>query len=250
MALEKISKQTTDLTAVAFIEKLSSYQSNAELGKIYRYFKTENGDYGAGDQFIGVRMGQVFEMAKAFINMPIWEIEQLLESPIHEHRAGAVSIMDFQARDKKTCEGVKKELFELYLNRHDRINNWDLVDRAACFVVGSYLFEKPRDVLYQLALSGNMWQRRTAIVSTSYFIRKGDLTDTFGIAEILLNDPEDLIHKAVGGWLRQAGTKNKTQLIAFLEKHAATMPRTMLRYAIEHFDKNDREYYLGLRKLG
>jgi 3-methyladenine DNA glycosylase AlkD len=111
-------------------------------------------------------------------------------------------------------------------------------------VVGSYLFDKPRDILYQLAVSENMWQRRTAIVSTSYFIRKGDLTDTFGIAQILLNDREDLIHKAVGGWIRQAGTKNKAQLMAFLEKHAATMPRTMLRYAIEHFDKGDREYYL------
>jgi 3-methyladenine DNA glycosylase AlkD len=249
MALEKIPKQTIDLTAVAFIEKLAAYQSSSEREKIYRYFKTESGDYGAGDRFIGVRMGQVFEMAKAFVNMPIGEIEQLLESAVHEHRAGAVSIMDFQARDKKTSESIKKELFELYLNRHDRINNWDLVDRAACFVVGSYLSDKPRDVLYQLAVSENIWQRRTAMVSTSFFIRNGDLTDTFGIAGILLNDPEDLIHKAVGGWLRQAGTKSKTQLIAFLEKHAATMPRTMLRYAIEHFDKSDREYYLGLKKV-
>lgn len=244
MPVEKISKQTANLTAAAFIEKLSAYQSNAELEKIARYFKTEQGDYGAGDEFIGVRMGQVFEVAKAFVAMPVQEIEKLLESPVHEHRAGAVSIMDFRARDKKTGEDVKKGLFELYLNRHDRINNWDLVDRAACFVVGSYLFDKPRDILYQLAVSENMWQRRSAMVSTSYFIRKGDLTDTFGIAEILLKDREDLIHKAVGGWIRQAGTKNKTQLIAFLEKHAATMPRTMLRYAIEHFDKSDREYYL------
>jgi 3-methyladenine DNA glycosylase AlkD len=249
MSVEKISKQTENFTAAAFIEKLSTYQSNAELEKIARYFKTEDGGYGAGDQFIGVRMGQVFEFAKAYVDMPVKEIEELLESPVHEHRAGAVSIMDFRARDKKTSEDVKKALFELYLNRHDRINNWDLVDRAACFVVGSYLFDKPRDILYQLAVSENMWQRRTAMVSTSYFIRKGDLTDTFGIAQILLNDHEDLIHKAVGGWIRQAGTKNKAQLMAFLEKHAATMPRTMLRYAIEHFDKNEREYYLSLKRI-
>lgn len=249
MPVEKISKQTANLTSAAFIKKLSTYQSNAELEKIVRYFKTEKGDYGAGDQFIGVRMAQVFEFAKAYIAMPVKEIEKLLESQVHEHRAGAVSIMDFRARDKKTTEDVKKALYELYLNRHDRINNWDLVDRAACFVVGSYLFDKPRDILYQLAVSENMWQRRTAMVSTSYFIRKGDLTDTFGIAEILLNDREDLIHKAVGGWIRQAGTKNKAQLMAFLEKHAATMPRTMLRYAIEHFDKSEREYYLNLKSI-
>ncbi len=248
MSVEKISKPTANLTAAAFIEKLNTYQSNIELEKISRYFKTEDGD-GEGDQFIGVRMGQVFEVAKAFVAMPIREIEKLLESQFHEHRAGAVSIMDFRARDKKTSEDVKKALFELYLNRHDRINNWDLVDRAACFVVGSYLFDKARDILYQLAISDNMWERRTAMVSTSYFIRKGDLTDTFGIAEILLNDREDLIHKAVGGWIRQAGTKNKVQLMAFLEKHGATMPRTMLRYAIEHFDKSDREYYLNLKKI-
>lgn len=249
MSVEKIPKQTANLTATAFIEKLSTYQSKTELEKITRYFKTEKGDYGAEDQFIGIRMGQVFEVAKAFVAMPVQEIEKLLESPLHEHRAGAVSIMDFRARDKKTSENVKKALFELYLDRYDRINNWDLVDRAACFVVGSYLFDKPRAILYQLAVSENMWQRRTAIVSTSYFIRKGDLTDTFGIAEILLNDGEDLIHKAVGGWIRQAGTKNKVQLMAFLEKHAAIMPRTMLRYAIEHFDKSDREYYLNLKRI-
>jgi len=248
MTLVKIPRQTSNLTATAFIKHLGVFQSNTEREKIYRYFKTEAGDYGAGDEFIGVRMGQVFEMAKAFIDMPVAEIEKLLESPIHEHRAGAVSIMDFQARDKKTNEDLKKDLFELYINRHDRINNWDLVDRSACFVVGDYLFDKPKDILYELAQSENMWCRRTAIVSTSFFIRKGDLTHTFGIAELLMKDQKDLIHKATGGWLRHAGTKSRSRLISFLEKHAATMPRTMLRYAIEHFDKNEREYYLSLKK--
>jgi len=248
MALVKIPKQTSDLTAAAFIEQLATFQSNTELEKIYRYFKTEAGDYGAGDEFIGVRMGQVFEMAKAFIAMPVAEIEKLLESPVHEHRAGAVSIMDFQARDKRASEDTKKDLFDLYINRHDRINNWDLIDRSAGFVIGAYLFDKSKDILYELALSENIWHRRTAIVSTSFFIRKGDVTHTFGIAELLLEDKEDLIHKAAGGWLRHTGTKGQSQLISFLEKHAAKMPRTMLRYAIEHFDKNEREYYLGLKK--
>lgn len=248
MALIKIPKQTSNLTAAAFIEQLDVFQSNAEREKIFRYFKTEAGNYGEGDEFIGVRMGQVFEVAKAFIAMPVAEIEKLLESPVHEHRAGAVSIMDFQARDKKTDENTRKALFELYINRHDHINNWDLIDRSAGFVIGAYLFDKPKDILYELAQSENMWHRRTAIVSTSFFIRKGELRHTFGIAELLVNDREDLIHKAAGGWLRHTGTKGRSQLISFLEKHAATMPRTMLRYAIEHFDKNEREYYLGLKK--
>jgi len=248
MPVKKQSIQITDLTAKAFIEKLNTYQSDEELHKIQRYFKTEAGAYGAGDEFIGVRMGQVFELAKTFIEMPINEIEKLLESLVHEVRAGAVSIMDFQARNKKIPENRKKELFDLYINRHDRINNWDLVDRSAPYVVGGYLFDKPRDILYDLAVSENIWERRTAIVSTYFFIRQGQLDDTFRIAEILLNDTEDLIHKAVGGWLRATGTKGRQRLRAFLDQYAAIMPRTMLRYAIEHFDQAERTYYLGMSK--
>lgn len=131
-----------------------------------------------------------------------------------------------------------------YINRHDRINNWDLVDRSAGFVVGSYLYDKPRKILYKLAQSRNMWERRTAIVSTSYFLRKGEAEDTFAIAEILMHDKEDLIHKAAGGWIREAGKKHKTKLLEFLDRYSATMPRTMLRYAIEKLPQNQRLYYL------
>ena len=141
-------------------------------------------------------------------------------------------------------------MFELYINRHDRINNWDLVDRSAPYVVGGYLFDKPRDILYKLAVSENIWERRTAIVSTYYFIRKGAVDDTFKIAEILLNDGQDLIHKATGGWLRAAGAKDPKRLLSFLDTYAATMPRTALRYAIEHLDKKQRERYLSLKKMG
>jgi 3-methyladenine DNA glycosylase AlkD len=194
-------------------------------------------------------MGLIFDLAKEFIPMDIDDIEKLLESPVHEVRVGAVSIMDFQARAKKTPEDRKKELFDLYIRRHDRINNWDLVDRSASYVVGSYLFDKPKDILYELAASKNMWERRTAIVSTAYFIKKGDVTDTFLIAELLMNDKEDLIHKAAGGWIRQAGAgKHRQQLLNFLEIHATVMPRTMLRYAIEHLDKEQKNYYMGLKK--
>lgn len=246
-----ITKKPLDapVTAKQFIAKLNSYQSEVELGKIQRYFKSEVGQYGAGDTFMGVRMGHVFAVAKEFMEMPLPEIEKLLESPVHEVRTGAVSIMDFQARDKKTPASRKKELFDLYLNRHDRINNWDLVDRAAPHVVGGYLFNQPRAILFKLARSKNIWERRTSIVSTFYFIRQGDIDDTFKIAEILLNDREDLIHKAAGGWIREAGKRDPKRLLAFLNAHAATMPRTMLRYAIEQLTQKQRDYYLGLKDL-
>ncbi|WP_206619092.1 DNA alkylation repair protein [Flavobacterium cerinum] len=236
-------------TAQEFITRLNLLQSDDELKKIQRYFKSDKAEYSESDIFIGVRMGLVFDLAKEFMNMELPEIEKLLESPVHEVRVGGVSIMDFQARSKKTPADRKKELFDLYIRRHDRINNWDLVDRAAIYVVGSYLFDKPRDILYKLAISDNIWERRTAIVSTGYFIKQGEIIDTFTIAEILMNDIEDLIHKAAGGWLRHAGgSKHRRELLAFLDKHAATMPRTMLRYAIEHLDKEEKEYYMGLRK--
>ena len=236
-----------EYTAGAFLKKLHTLRSAAELKKIQRYFKTGNGEYGAGDEFIGVRMGQVFALAKEFMQMAPDEIEGLLESPIHEARVGAVSIMDWQARNKKITEERRKELYELYVRRHDRINNWDLVDRSAPYVVGGYLFDKPRDVLYRLARSKNVWERRTAVVSTYFFIRKGDVTDTFKIAEMLLKDDHDLIHKATGGWLREAGKREPQRLLSFLDKYASTMPRTALRYAIEHLDKKRRDHYLGMK---
>jgi hypothetical protein len=155
----------SDISAAAFIEELERHRSPEELTKIQRYFKSGKGQYGEGDSFMGVRMGQVFALAKKYIDMPPEEIEVLLESPIHEVRAGALSIMDKQARRKKTSESRRKALFDLYLRRTDRINNWDLVDVAAPHVVGGYLFDKPRDVLYALArsdTSGSAAQRSSA----------------------------------------------------------------------------------------
>lgn len=160
------------MSAAAFIERLEALRSPEELEKIQRYFKTGKGEYGEGDVFIGVRMGWVFALAKEFIEMPPSEIETLLESPIHEVRAGGLSIMDKQARRKKTPESRRKELFDLYMRRIDRINNWDLVDVSCPYVVGGYLSDKPRDVLYTLARSDDIWERRTALVSTSYFISR------------------------------------------------------------------------------
>lgn len=238
------------ISAEWFVERLEALRSPEEAEKYRRYFRTGEGQYGEGDLFMGVRMGQVFALAKEFIEMPPSEIERLLESPIHEVRAGGLSIMDKQARRKTTPESRRAELFDLYIRRIDRINNWDLVDVSSPYVIGGYLFDKPRDILYELARSENLWERRTAIVSTSYFIREGDLADTFKVAEMLLDDDHDLIHKATGGWLRAAGKKDRQRLLGFLDEHAATMPRTALRYAIEHLDREQRDHYLSMKEVG
>jgi 3-methyladenine DNA glycosylase AlkD len=238
------------ISAERFVERLAAHHSPEELKKYHRYFKFDEGNPDAGDQFMGVRMGQVFELAKEFIDMPPDQIEKLLESPIHEVRAGGCSIMAKQATAKRTPESRRRQLYDLYLRRHDRINDWDLVDLGAYKVIGSYLFDfaQPRDILYQLARSPNMWERRTAIISTAHFIRHGEVGDTFKIAEMLLGDDQDLIHKATGWMLRAAGDADRQRLLAFLDTYAASMPRTLLRYAIEHMDTAQREHYLGLRR--
>ncbi|MEI9917385.1 MAG: DNA alkylation repair protein [Bacteroidota bacterium] len=234
------------MTAKDVIKDLNKHQSNAELEKIKRYFKTEEGDYGHGDKFIGIRMGTIFGIAKKYGDLPIKEIEKLLDSPIHEYRVAGVSIMDKLSRVKKTSEERRKEMFDLIMRRTDRINNWDLVDLAALNATGSYLFDKPRKVLYKLAKSKDLWERRIAIISTTYFIRQGDVDDTFKISELLLKDKHDLIHKATGWMLRFAGSKDKKRLLSFLDKHAATMPRTMLRYAIENLDGKQKKHYMSV----
>jgi 3-methyladenine DNA glycosylase AlkD len=240
-----------EITAERFAERLEACRSPAGIEQRQRYFKTGRGEYGEGDVFIGARMRDVFALAKAFIDMPPGEIELLLDSPIHEIRAGALSIMGKQAARKKTPDSRRKELYDLYLRRTDRINNWDLVDVSCAPVVGGYLLDKPRDVLYTLARSANLWERRIAIVATWQFMRiRGELADTFRIAEMLLGDRQDLIHKATGWMLREAGRHDRPQLLAFLDTFAATMPRTALRYAIEHLGPDQRAHYLSMKKAG
>ncbi|MEX2546220.1 MAG: DNA alkylation repair protein [Chloroflexota bacterium] len=231
------------LTAAHYLDRLHAMQSDEELRKIQRYFKSGKGDYGEGDRFIGVRMGHVFDLAKEFIDLPPREIEALLESDIHEARAGAVSVMNKQASHRRTSNERRRELFDLYLRRHDRINNWDLVDLGAQHVVGRYLADKPRDVLFKLAASPNMWERRTALYATFHFVRNGDTQDALAIAERLVEDSEDLIQKAVGAVLRSVGGE---ELIAFLDRHAARMPRTMLTTAMEHLNAEQKAHYRSL----
>lgn len=197
-----------------------------------------------------VPMRELFALAKEFASLPPDEIEVLLEQREHDARVGAVSAMDWQARRRDTTAERRRELYELYLRRHDRIDDWDLVDRAAPHVVGRYLADQPRDPLYVLARSPNWYERRTAIVATWFFIRQGDLDDTFTVAELLVNDPVELVQKAVGGWVREAGKRDPERLRMFLDRHAATMPRVALRYAVEHLDVEQKRLYMNSRAAG
>jgi HEAT repeat protein len=193
-------------------------------------------------------MSQIFALAKELMDMSSAEIERLLESPDHDVRVGAVSIMDWQARAKKTPAETRRELFELYIRRHDRIDTWGLVDRSAIWVVGEYLVDLPRDVLYELARSTRPMERRTAILSTFAFIRRGDVEDSLRIAYLLADDSDEYVQKAVGWMLREVGKKDPPGHALFLERHAATMPRIMLRYAIEKLSPPERKRWMNLGK--
>ena len=237
-----------DLTAKKFEKEIKAMSSDVELKKHQRYFRFDVDHQPKDNYFIGVRMGDIFKLAKDRMEMPAGEIEKLLESPIHEVRVGAMSIMGQCAKSKKCSDDRLADLYDLYIRRHDRINNWDLVDLAAYYVVGKYLADKPRDVLYNLAKSKDLWERRSAIVATAHFILKQkQVDDTFAIAEILVNDKEDLVHKGTGWMVRAAGDVDRKRLLAFLDKYAATMPRVLLRYSIEKLDKAQRDHYLGLK---
>jgi 3-methyladenine DNA glycosylase AlkD len=238
----------TELTAEKFIERLQALQSREELTKHTRFFKFDPDNQLDDNYFIGVRMGDIFQTAKDFLDMPVTEIERLMESPIYEARTGALSIMGKAAGEKKVSPERLKELYDLYIRRHDCIDDWGLVDLGAYQVVGRYLEDKPRDILYELARSDNWWRRRTAIVATAAFIKRGEVEDTYRISEILLSDKEDLVHKGAGWMLRYAGDKDRAGLLSFLDKYAATMPRVMLRYSIEKLDKERKTHYMGQKR--
>ena len=234
------------MNAVDLQNMLNQHASDTDAIFLQRFFKTGPGEYGEGDLFIGLRVPQTRQICRDFFDLSIDQIEIMLESPIHEHRLAGLIIMSNQAKSKKFLTSHKESLYELYLRRTDRINNWDLVDTSCRDVVGGYLMDKPRDILYQLAESSDLWERRIAIVSTWEFIRHGDLDDTFRLSKVLKNDKQDLIHKASGWMLREAGKKDVDRLIEFLDENATTMPRTMLRYSIEKLPETQRRYYLGL----
>ncbi len=230
-------------TAAQLQAELDALGNPTDAVFLQRFFKTGPGQYGEGDIFLGIRVPVTREVAAQYRTMNLTELEKLLESPIHEHRLAAAIIMSEQF--KRADAANKKALYNLYLRRTDRINNWDLVDTSCLVIVGGYLLDKPRDVLYKLARSKDIWERRIAMVSTARFISQGQLQDTFAIAELLLTDTHDLIHKAVGWMLREAGKKDEAALKAFLDKHAGTMPRTALRYSLERLHPADRAHYMS-----
>lgn len=233
-----------DLTADNFVKRMQAASSPAELAKVRRNIEAGKGKYAEGGTFIGVRMQDVFALAKEFVEMPPQELDKLLAHPVHEVRAGALSIMGRQATSKKTPPDRREQLYELYLRHTATIDNWDLVDISAHHVVGAYLVDKPREVLYRLARSDKWWERRIALFATMPFLRRGELDDTFAIAEILLRDEHHFVQTVVGGMLREAGKHDERRLVRFLDEHAAVMPRTALRYAIEHLDPAQRSRYL------
>jgi len=190
---------------------------------------------------------ELFSLAKEYQQMPVFEVIKLLKDKNDNHRLGAVSILDWKARNKKTSKEERENIYRAYIDNHKWIDNWGLVDRSAPYVVGGYLHNKDKKPLYDLAKSENPMERRTAIVSTYFFIRKNEIEDTFQIAKILVNDKDKYVQKALGSWIREAGKRNEERLKIFLDKHATEMPRITLRYAIEKLDRKTREYYLKLK---
>lgn len=197
---------------------------------------------------VGIPKREIFSLAKEFQNMPVIEVVRLLENKSSDHRLGAVSILDWKARNKKTSTEERQAIYTAYIDSHKWIDDWGMVDRAAPYVVGGYLYDKDRNPLYELAKSTNPMERRTAIVSTYYFIRKNEIDDTFKIAELLVNDSEHFVQTAVGSWIREAGKRDEARLKTFLNKHVATMPRVTLRFAIEKLGPELRKHYLSLPK--
>lgn len=210
--------------------------------KSQRFFKTGPGQYGEGDRFLGIRVPELREQAKKYAAVPLSEIQNLLLSEYHEERLCALLIL--VQKFSKNGPTEQKAIYELYLKNTSRINNWDLVDLSAPQIVGAYLADKDRKILYQLAQSKSLWERRIAILATFHFIKNRQFDDALEIARMLLSDREDLIHKAVGWMLREAGKRNPAVEKKFLDTHSSRMPRTMLRYAIEKFPEEERQKYL------
>ena len=207
-----------------------------------RFFKTGKGEYGEGQIFLGVKTAEKRKLAKQYRELTFKELQSLLDSKIHDYRFIALVILDLKFQ--KANEKIRKKIVKFYLKNTKKINNWDLVDISAPRILGTYLLTKDRSILYKLAKSKNLWEKRISILSTFAFIREKQFKDTFKIAEILLNDKHDLIHKAVGWMLREMGERDRAIEEKFLKKHYQAMPRTMLRYAIEKFDEKKRKFYL------
>ncbi|MBI2415989.1 MAG: DNA alkylation repair protein [Candidatus Kerfeldbacteria bacterium] len=210
---------------------------------LQRFFRTAPGEYAAGDKFLGITVPQQRQIAKQFYQLSVADLTKLLRSPWHEYRLTALIIAVWQYQH--TTVHKQQALAKWYLANRRWINNWDLVDTSAPYILGQYLFTRNKTILYRLAKGTSLWNRRLAIISTQYFIRQQHYSDTLHLAKILLHDDHDLIHKAVGWMLREVGKRDQIILVKFLDQHYHTMPRTMLRYAIEKLSSRQRRQYLS-----
>ena len=242
---------------------LRAYANPEKANILQRFFKTKKGEYGEGDIFLGVMVPYIRKVAKKYKEAELQVVKELLYSKIHEERLCALLILVEKFAQKRSGVPLerlgtplsgkgapelfaknKKQVFDFYLKNMKQANNWDLVDLSAPKIAGEYLLDKPKDILYKLAISKNIWARRVAIISTFSFIKNGKFTDTIKISEILLQDKHDLIQKAVGWMLREVGKRSLKDEEIFLKKYYKTMPRTTLRYAIEKFPEGKRLWYL------
>lgn len=217
---------------------------NKEKAEIFqRFFKTGKGEYGEGDTFAGIAVPEVRDISKRYFKeMTLEEVEYFVQHKIHEYRLFGLLTLTYTW--KKADESKRKDIFDLYVKNLEYVNNWDLVDISAPNIVGEYLKEKDRAILYELAENNNLWKQRISIISTFSFIRNKDFVDTLNISEILLHHKHDLIHKAVGWMLREVGKRDQDVEEEFLKRYYKEMPRTMLRYAIERFEEEKRQRYL------
>jgi 3-methyladenine DNA glycosylase AlkD len=226
-----------------FQKEYEKMRNPAQAKVLAGFFKTGPGQYGAGDIFLGIKVPLQRAAIKKYYDLSLKDLQVLLDSPIHEHRLSAIFIL--VKKFEKGAEREREIIYNFYLKNSKNINNWDLVDLSAPNIVGQYLMAKNRKFLFILARSKNLWERRIAILATFAFLRQKDFKDVLKIAQQLLNDPQDLIHKAVGWMLREAGKREKKVLLNFLDRYSKVMPRTMLRYSIEKLSDSERKKYLA-----
>jgi 3-methyladenine DNA glycosylase AlkD len=239
--------QTSDEISLPVLRsRLRQFSSPVHARNLSWFFKTAPGEYGAGDRFIGIRVPVLRKLAREFRSLPLSTTVELLQSPIHEERLLALVILTDAY--ERAGESGRVAIYRLYLKNLLRVNNWDLIDCSAPRIVGPHLDKRPRKILFRLGRSKNLWRRRVAVLATFYFIRLDDFADALRLAELLLDDEHDLMHKAVGWMLREIGKRDVAVLKRFLDLHAAQMPRTMLRYAIEKFPERERKRYLQAGK--
>lgn len=234
------------MTAKEVQKQLRKYATKKRAKASAWFFKTGKGQYGEGDIFIGVNNPNARHVALTHIGIPLPEIAKLLDSKIHEDRFVALEILVAKYEKGRSLE--QKRITNFYLKHKARVNNWDLVDTSASYILGHYLFKKNRKIIYRLARSKSLWDRRIAVVATNYFIQQKDYKDILRLAILLAKDREDLMHKAVGWMLREVGKKDEKVLTKFLDKYATKLPRTTLRYSIERLSEMQKKVYMRMGK--